>query len=90
MNVRKLAIVISNLPNRDLDEEDILYVYLTMPINNVKIKSIERTRSKSERPGNIVVGFEHIRLKIAALRQKRDLRCTNEYHNVYNVRNVKS
>ena len=86
------SIIISNLPNRDRDEEDVLallYIGLSMPINNVEIKSMDRAESKSERPGNIVVEFVHIQQKITALRKKRDLRCTNEYHNVF-IRNVKS
>ena len=85
------SVIISNLPNRDRDEEDalaLLYIGIFMSINYVEIKSMDRDESKSEIPGNIVVEFLHIQLKIAVLK-KRYLRCTNEYYNVF-IRNVKS
>ena len=87
------SVIISNLPNRDRDEEDVLallYIGQSMPINNVEIKSMDRAESKSERTGNIVVElFVHIQQKITALPKKTVVRCTNEYHNVF-IRNVKS
>ena len=86
------SVIIINLPNRDRDEEDVLallYIGQSMPIKNVEIKSMDRAESKSERPGNIVVEFVHIQPKNTALRKKRDLHCTNEYHNVF-IKNVKS
>ena len=57
------SIIISNLPNRDRDEKDVLallYIGLYMPRNNVEIKNMDRAESKSERLGNIVVEFVHI------------------------------
>ena len=72
--------VISNLPNRDRDEEDVLallYIGLSMPINNVEIKSMDRAESKSERPGNIEVEFVHIQQKLPHCEKNRDFRCIN-------------
>ena len=86
------SIVISNLPNQDRDEEDVmtlLYVGLSLPINDIAIKNISRSESKGGEPGNLTVELETIDHKIHVLRKKRDLRYTNEYHNVF-IRSVKS
>ena len=86
------SIVISNLPNHDKDEEDVmtlLYVGLSLPIHDIAIKNISRSESKGEEPGNLTMELETIDHKIHVLRKKRDLRYTNEYHNVF-IRSVKS
>ena len=68
------SVIISNLPNRGRDEEDVLvgllYISLSMPIDIVEIKSMDRAESKSKRPENTVVEFVHIQQKIAVLRKK--------------------
>ena len=70
------SVVISNQPNRDRDEEEVLallYIDLTMPINNVEIKRIDRAESKSEGPGNIVVEFVHIQQKNCCTVKKNEI-----------------
>ena len=68
------SVIISNLPNRGRLLA-LLYIGLSMPINNVEIKSMDRAESKSERPGNIVVECVHIQQKISALQKTRFTLC---------------
>ena len=86
------CIVVSNLPDCNHDEEDVMalfYVGLSLPINDAEIKNITRNKSKNEGPGHVTVELEKKEHKINVLRKKRDLRFTNEYHNVF-IRPVKS
>ena len=73
--------VISNLPSRDKDEEDLntlLYVGLCLDVDEVKIKSITRDdRDRHSRPGNLTVEFETLDQKIKVLCRKRNLNLTN-------------
>ena len=83
------SIIISNLPNRDRDEEDVLdllYIGLSMPITNVEIKSMDRAESKSETWKYCGRICTYSAKKCLYCENKRDLRCTNEYHNVF-IRN---
>ncbi len=86
------SLIISNLPNRDRDEEDVsalLYLGLCMPVEEIQMNKISRSESKTDKPGNITVQFESLEQKIKVLSRKRELQHTNEYHNVY-IRTVKS
>ena len=87
------SVVISNLPSRDKDEEDLdtlLYVGLCLNVDEVKIKSITRDdRDRHSRPGNLTVEFETLDQKIKVLGRKRNLNLTNEYNQIY-IRAVKS
>ena len=87
------SVVISNLPSRDKDEEDLdtlLYVGLCLNVDEVKIKSMTRDdRDKHFRPGNLTVEFETLDQKIKVLGRKRNLNLTNEYNQIY-IRAVKS
>ena len=87
------SVVISNLPSRDKDEEDLdtlLYVGLCLDVDEVKIKSITRDdRDRHSRPGNLTVEFETLDQKIKVLGRKRNLNLTNEYNQIY-IRAVKS
>ena len=87
------SVVISNLPSRDKDEEDLdtlLYVGLCLNVDEVKIKSMTRDdRDKHSRPGNITVEFETLDQNIKVLGRKRNLNLTNEYNQIY-IRAVKS
>ena len=87
------SVIISNLPSRDKDEEDLdalLYVGLCLNVDEVKIKSIRRgDRDKHSRPGNLTVEFETLDQKIKVLSRKRNLNLTNEYNQIY-IRAVKS
>ena len=87
------SVVISNLPSRDKDEEDLdtlLYVGLCLDVDEVKIKSITRDdRDRHSRPGNLTVEFETLDQKIKVLGRKRNLNLTNEYNQIY-IRAIKS
>ena len=87
------SVVISNLPSRDKDEEDLdtlLYVGLCLDVDEVKIKSITRDdQDRHSRPGNLTVEFETLDQKIKVLGRKRNLNLTNEYNQIY-IRAVKS
>ena len=86
------SLIISNLPNRDRDEEDIcalLYVGLCLDIEDFEIKKINRIKSNNESPGNLEVEFGNLKQKINILKKKRQLRYTNEYEHVY-IRAFKS
>ena len=86
------SIVISNLPNHNRDEEDVIAMFhigLCVPMKGVRLKNIRRAESLSDRPGNITVELENVHQKINVLRNKRNLRDTNEYCNVF-IRPVKS
>ena len=55
------SVVISNLPSRDRDDEDLntlLYVGLCLPVDDIQIKRFKRDTPKRERSGNITVEFE--------------------------------
>ena len=55
------SIVISNLPNHNRDEEDVMTMFhigLCVPMKGVRIKNIIRSESLSDRPGNITVELE--------------------------------
>ena len=61
------SIVISNLPNHNRDEEDVMAMFhigLCVPMKGVRLKNIRRAESLSDRPGNITVEFESIHQKI--------------------------
>ena len=86
------SVLISNMPYRERDEEDLLammYVGLAIPIDDIAIKQVERTESKHGRPGNMTVEFCTLNDKIKVLSRKRMLRATNEYADVF-IRTVKS
>ena len=58
--------MISNLPDRNWDEEDVLalfYIGLSLPINGVQIKNIIRTESKGERPENVIMELEKLAMQ---------------------------
>ena len=57
------CVLISNMPDRNRDEEDTLalfYVGLSLPVKDIQIKSINRTESKGGGPGNLTVQFENL------------------------------
>ena len=86
------SIVISNLPNQNRDEEDLMAMFhigVCVPLKGFRLKNIRRAESLSDRPGNITVELENVHQKINVLRNKRNLRDTNEYCNVF-IQPVKS
>ena len=88
----KHVLVISNLPGRDRDEEDVssmLYVGMSIPANELQYKSITRATSNTNKPGNVLIEFNTLEQKINVLKRKRRLQYTNEYSDVY-IRNLKS
>ena len=66
------CVVISNLPDHERDEEDVLAVYyvgFSLSINGVQIKNLIRTESKGERPGNVIMELDNLESKIQILRK---------------------
>lgn len=91
-NPNTCSLVISNLPNRERDDDDLralMYVGLCIPAEDIQINKIHRADSRLGKPGNITVELESLEQKILVLSRKRQLQYTNEYYDVY-IRAYKS
>lgn len=79
-------LVVSNLPDRSRDEEDIsalMYVGLSMPADEICYKNLIRHESKTYKPGNVTIEFNTFQQKLNVLKRKRQLQQTVEYKDIY-------